>query len=109
MEDKNAYALIGIGHLYYDFKEYKDALYYWTKMLEINADAVDIRVLTSIGNCHRKLKTFDKGIKYFERALEMDPENFYVLFGSGNRRFFHGLHSAALSASAAVAGKAAAN
>ena len=81
MEENNAYALIGIGHLYYDFKEYKDALYYWTKMLEINENAVDIRVLTSIGNCHRKLKTFDKGVKYFERALEMDPENFYVLFG----------------------------
>ncbi len=81
MEETNAYALIGIGHLYYDFKEYKDALYYWTKMLEINENAVDIRVLTSIGNCHRKLKTFEQGIKYFERALEMDPENFYVLFG----------------------------
>lgn len=81
MEEDNAYALIGIGHLYYDFKEYKDALYYWTKMLEINEDAVDIRVLTSIGNCHRKLKTFDKGVKYFERALQMDPDNFYVLFG----------------------------
>jgi pentatricopeptide repeat protein len=81
MEENNAYALIGIGHLHYDFKEYKDALYYWTKMLDINEKAVDIRVLTSIGNCHRKLKTFDKGVKYFERALEMDPENFYVLFG----------------------------
>lgn len=81
MEENNAYALIGIGHLYYDFKEYRDALYYWTKMLDINAKAVDIRVLTSIGNCHRKLKTFDQGVKYFERALEMDPENFYVLFG----------------------------
>lgn len=81
MEENNAYALIGIGHLYYDFKEYRDALYYWTKMLDINEKAVDIRVLTSIGNCHRKLKTFDQGVKYFERALEMDPENFYVLFG----------------------------
>ena len=81
MEENNAYALIGIGHLYYDFKEYKDALYYWTKMLDINEKAVDIRVLTSIGNCHRKLKTFEQGVKYFDRALEMDPENFYVLFG----------------------------
>ncbi|MGI5069853.1 tetratricopeptide repeat protein [Treponema pectinovorum] len=81
METENAYALIGIGHLYYDFKEYRDALHYWTKMLEVNDKAVDIRVLTSIGNCHRKLKTFGLGVKYFERALEMDPENFYVLFG----------------------------
>ena len=81
MEEDNAYALIGIGHLHYDFKEYKDALYYWTKMLDLNENAVDIRVLTSIGNCYRKLKTFEKGIYYFERALSMDPKNFYVLFG----------------------------
>ena len=81
MEQNNAYALIGLGHLHYDFKEYKDALYYWTKMVELNPDAVDIRVLTSIGNCHRKLKTFDKGIPFFEQALQMDSNNFYALFG----------------------------
>ncbi|MCR5289548.1 MAG: tetratricopeptide repeat protein [Treponema sp.] len=81
MEQNNAYALIGLGHLHYDFQEYRDALFYWSKMLEINEAAVDIRVLTSIGNCHRKLKTFDKGVYYFERALKMDPNNFYALFG----------------------------
>lgn len=81
MESNNAYALIGLGHLHYDFKEYRDALYYWTKMFELNENSVDIRVLTSIGNCHRKLKTFDKGVYFFERALKLDPKNFYALFG----------------------------
>lgn len=81
MENDNAYALIGLGHLHYDFKEYKDALHYWTTMLQYNENSVDIRVLTSIGNCHRKLKTFDKGVYYFERALKSDPKNFYALFG----------------------------
>ncbi|GHU59902.1 hypothetical protein FACS189444_6100 [Spirochaetia bacterium] len=81
MEDQNPYAIIGLGHLHYDFKEYRDALYYWEKMLQSNPDTVDIRVLTSIGNCHRKLKTFDQGIGYFEKALERDPYNFYALFG----------------------------
>ena len=81
MEENNAYALIGLGHLHYDFKEYRDALYYWTRMLDLTDIQVDIRVLTSIGNCHRKLKTFDKGVPYFERALAMDPKNFYALFG----------------------------
>lgn len=81
MENENAYALIGLGHLHYDFKEYRDALYYWTKMHDLKPDSVDIRVLTSIGNCHRKLKTFEKGVPYFERAVSMDPDNFYALFG----------------------------
>jgi tetratricopeptide (TPR) repeat protein len=81
MEDRNPYAIIGLGHLHYDFKEYRDALFYWEKMLEIGKENVDIRVLTSIGNCHRKLKTFDHGITFFEKALHKDPYNFYALFG----------------------------
>ena len=81
MEETNPYAIIGLGHLHYDFKEYRDALFYWEKMLSINANNVDIRVLTSIGNCHRKLKTFADGIAYFEQAMGKEPENFYAIFG----------------------------
>ena len=81
MEENNAYALIGLGHLNYDFKEYRDALYYWTKMYSTNPESVDIRVLTSLGNCHRKLKSFERGVPFFEKALEKDPLNFYALFG----------------------------
>jgi tetratricopeptide (TPR) repeat protein len=81
MDEQNPYAIIGLGHLHYDFKEYQDALYYWEKMVANNRDNVDIRVLTSIGNCHRKLKTFGEGIPYFEKALKRDNYNFYALFG----------------------------
>lgn len=81
MEEDNPYALIGLGHLNYDFKEYRDALYYWTRIYEINQDNVDIRVITAIGNCHRKLKSFQEGTRYFEMALEKEPKNFYALFG----------------------------
>lgn len=81
IEHDNPYALIGLGHLHYDFKEYEDALYYWTRAFESAGGAVDIRVLTSIGNCHRKLKNFDEGVPYFERALQLDPSNFYALYG----------------------------
>jgi tetratricopeptide (TPR) repeat protein len=38
-------------------------------------------VLTSIGNCYRKLKNFQEGVPYFEKALERDNHNFYALFG----------------------------
>jgi len=95
MDNTNPYAIIGLGHLHYDFKEYKEALFYWEKMLEspegelsplqckaeVCGDKVDIRVLTSIGNCHRKLKTFKEGIPYFNLALKRDKNNFYALFG----------------------------
>jgi tetratricopeptide (TPR) repeat protein len=81
MEENNPYAIIGLGHLHYDFKEYEDALFYWEKMLAANAENIDIRVLTSIGNCHRKLKTFAEGIPFFKKALEKEPTNFYAIFG----------------------------
>lgn len=78
---QNAYALIGLGHLNYDFKKYREALSYWEEVLQFSGQAADIRVLTSVGNCYRKLKLFDKGVRYFERALEQEPKNFYGLFG----------------------------
>jgi tetratricopeptide (TPR) repeat protein len=81
MEADNPYALIGLGHLHYDFKEFRDALHYWERMVEVHRDNVDIRVLTSIGNCHRKLKTYEDGIYFFNRALDKQPDNFYALFG----------------------------
>jgi tetratricopeptide (TPR) repeat protein len=81
MEENNPYAIIGLGHLHYDFKEYEDALFYWEKMLALNPENIDIRVLTSIGNCHRKLKTFADGIPFFKKALDKEPTNFYAIFG----------------------------
>jgi len=81
MEENNPYAIIGLGHLHYDFKEYQEALFYWGKMMDNHPENIDIRVLTSIGNCHRKLKTFADGIPYFEMALEKEPSNFYAIFG----------------------------
>jgi tetratricopeptide (TPR) repeat protein len=81
IEPDNPYALIGLGHLHYDFREYEQALAYWKRMHEIDGDRVDIRVLTSIGNCFRKLKRFQDGVSYFEDALNRESRNFYALFG----------------------------
>lgn len=81
LEPDNPYALIGLGHVHYDFREYEEALSSWTRMYEISGASVDIRVLTSIGNCYRKLKEFRTAVPYFEQALEREPDNFYALFG----------------------------
>jgi tetratricopeptide (TPR) repeat protein len=81
IEPDNAYALIGLGHLFYDFKQYELAMKFWGRMLEVHGDSVDIRVLTSLGNCHRKLKTYNEGLIFFQKALELEPDNFYALFG----------------------------
>ena len=81
VDEDNSYALVGLGHLHYDFNEYAEALKFWLRVEELVGSRVDIRILTSIGNCHRKLKTFKDGVPYFKRALEKQPGNFYALFG----------------------------
>ena len=81
LEPDNPYALVGLGHLHYDFREYEEALSSWQRMHELAGTSVDIRVLTSIGNCYRKLRRYRAGIPFFEEALEREPDNFYALFG----------------------------
>lgn len=81
IEPENNYALIGMGHLHYDFHDYQSAQHYWERMYEKSGDAVDIRVLTSLGNCHRKMRTFSQGVQYFELALAREPDNFFALYG----------------------------
>lgn len=81
LDPNNSYALIGLGHLNYDYHYYDEALKYWTDMLKQQGENVDIRVLTSIGNCYRKVRNFAEGYKYFERAIKMEGNNFYALFG----------------------------
>lgn len=81
IEPNNPYALIGLGHLYYDFHRYDESLVYWQRIQRNQEPRVDIRVLTSLGNCFRKLKRFEEGERIFVRALELEPENFYALYG----------------------------
>ncbi len=81
VEEGNAYALIGLGHLHYDFKDYREALLYWEKVYTADTAHADVRVLTSLGNCHRKLKTYQDGLPYFQSVLAVEPYNFYALFG----------------------------
>jgi tetratricopeptide (TPR) repeat protein len=81
IEHDNPYALIGLGHLHYDFHDFETAKHYWERMYEASAPRPDIRVLTSLGNCHRKLKTYENGVPYFFEALTIENDNFYALYG----------------------------
>jgi tetratricopeptide (TPR) repeat protein len=81
IEPANAFATIGLAHLYYDSHEYREAMQYWLQMVEQYGPGVNIRVLTSLGNCHRKLRSFEAGVPWFRNALEREANNFYALFG----------------------------
>ena len=89
-DPNNAYALIGLGYLCFEVQSYPDALKYWSQAHALEATRADVRLLTNLGNCHRKLKSFDLGVPYFQRALELDQGNFFALFGLAD--CYRGLH-----------------
>lgn len=82
LDSSNSYALIGLARLYFAEKDYDTSVYYLNTILSITTDMkTKIRVLTSMGNCYRKMKTFNLAIDYFQKALKIEPENFYALYG----------------------------
>ena len=82
LDSSNSYALIGLARLYFSEKDYDTAIYYLNSILSTTTDLkTKIRVLTSMGNCYRKMKTFNLAIDYFKKALKIEPENFYALYG----------------------------
>lgn len=86
----SAYALIGLGYLHYELQDYPQALKAWLQAHALDATQADVRLLTNLGNCHRKLKSFDQGVPYFQRALELDQGNFFALFGLAD--CYRGVH-----------------
>ena len=99
LEPENSYALTGLARVCYDAQEYEEAIKYWNRIIVNNEKRnkdTNIRVLTSLGNCYRKLKRFDEGRIYFEQAYEMEPDNFYALFGLADCYRGAGTHAEAL-------------
>lgn len=89
-EPHNAYALIGLGYLCYEVQSYEEALKYWSQAHALQATRSDVRLLTNLGNCHRKLKSFAQGVAFFEYALQHEPGNFFALFGLAD--CYRGMH-----------------
>ncbi len=81
IDEENVYAIIGLAHVYYDLCLYNTSLIYWERIFNKSNARVDIRLLTSIGNCYRKLRNFDKSLEFFQKAEHLEPRNFYVLYG----------------------------
>jgi tetratricopeptide (TPR) repeat protein len=67
----NKELLKNIGHALYDTKKYKEALDYFTKVL--NLDANDAPALYMAGMTFQKLGEKEKGQRICDHAIEMDP------------------------------------
>lgn len=66
------YAYINIANLYYGMGNYSEAMKYYVDAYKI--DNIDVKVINSIGVLMFKFGDIDKGISFFKRALEIDPD-----------------------------------
>lgn len=90
IESSNSYAIMGLANLSYDMADYKAAISYWLTFYNNKGGNVDIRALTSMGNCYKKLHDFNSAIRLYKDALAIDKDNFYALSGlADSYRYSH--------------------
>lgn len=75
-------------------ENYVLALEWFRKTLEENPN--DLQALSKAGTVCVSLDKFDESFEYFQRAMELNPENGDNAFNLGNAYFFHGDYGKAL-------------
>ena len=78
---KSFEALIELGNIYFDQKNFERTIELYTKGLELRPNEVDIR--TDLGTAMFYIKRFDDAIAQFKKSLELDPRNAQTLFNLG--------------------------
>lgn len=76
------YALMGLADLYHKCGQKEKAVIYYEKLLQKNPRLINI--WTIVANLCYQLEDFPKAKHSFEKALEIEPDNTYALFGLGN-------------------------
>ncbi len=74
-------ALIQLGNLYYDHGQFRDAILWYGKALEIDPKNPDVR--TDRGTSYWNTGQADAAIAEFRRALESDPSHAQTLYNLG--------------------------
>jgi len=74
-------AIVELGNLNFDQKNYSDAIKLYTAALEIRPDANNVR--TDMGTALFYLNRFDESIAVFQEVLKSDPNNAQTLFNLG--------------------------
>lgn len=75
-------------------ENYALALEWFRKALEENPD--DLQALSRAGTVCVPLDKFDESFEYFQKVMELNPENGDNAFNMGNAYFFHGDYGKAL-------------
>jgi cytochrome c-type biogenesis protein CcmH/NrfG len=74
-------AIVELGNMNFDQKNYTDAVNLYQKALEIRPDAVNVR--TDMGTAMFYQNRFDEAIAVFQQVLKSDKNNAQALFNLG--------------------------
>ena len=80
-DPSNHQAWVKLGHLYFDNNQPINAIDAYEKALELNPNDPD--VLTDQGVMFRRMGTYERAIKNFSKANEIDPNHEISLFNLG--------------------------
>ncbi|MBW2476641.1 MAG: tetratricopeptide repeat protein [Deltaproteobacteria bacterium] len=80
-DPSNRQAWVKLGHLYFDNNQPINAIDAYEKALELNPNDPD--VLTDQGVMFRRMGTYERAIKNFIKANEIDPDHEISLFNLG--------------------------
>lgn len=78
---KDTPALIELGNLYFDGKQYSDAIGYYNRALNETPNNSDVR--TDMGIAYYYSGDSDRALKEFDRALKDDPRHSQTIFNVG--------------------------
>ncbi|PYS52793.1 MAG: hypothetical protein DMG13_15205 [Acidobacteria bacterium] len=78
---KNVEALVELANMHFEQKNYKDAIGFYTKALELRPSNANVR--TDLATAMFYENRFDDAIAQFKTSLEMDPNNPRTLFNMG--------------------------
>ena len=75
---KNIQFLNLYAYIFFNLKNYDQAINFWTKAITIDPKFAD--GLNNLGNAHSKINKFDEAINYINKALKIKPDFFESYF-----------------------------
>jgi len=80
-EPQNLQALVALGNLYFDSKQYQKAIDDYLRALAIDPKNADVH--TDLGVMYRAVREYDKAIREFREAARLDPTHKNSRFNLG--------------------------
>jgi len=84
-DPNNAQLLASVGNLYYDAQQYRDAIAYYQRALNLEPRNADVR--TDMGTAYFYLGDPDRALSEFDTALKSSPDHANTLFNMGMVRW----------------------